>query len=417
MNPLLSKLQTLDGQRVALLAKVDTTDAAGLPALSAELDQVDAAIAATNNIIAKSGETTRRVEVHDNRADKPWASFGEQLQAVVRAAQPGGGIDPRLVDVRAAASGASALVGTDGGFLVSEDVASEIFKKVYETGQLASRCSVTPISANSDSLEVPYVDETSRATGSRWGGVRVYRANETDAATATKVKYGKWECRLEDLKGLSYMTNRLLEDAAALESVMRESMTNEFAFTLDDEILNGDGIGKCLGVLKSGALVTVSKEAGPQTADTIVLANVVKMYSRMWGRSKQNAVWLINTDVLPQLFQLNVSVGNNAFPVFMPPGGVSGSPYSTLYGRPIIEIEQAATIGDLGDINFVDLSQYKLIRKGGLKSDVSMHVRFIYDEMCFKFGMRVNGQPMWKAPLTPYKGANTLSPFVTLEAR
>jgi hypothetical protein len=46
-----------------------------------------------------------------------------------------------------------------------------------------------------------------------------------------------------------------------------------------------------------------------------------------------------------------------------------------------------------------------------------MHVAFLTDEMTFRITYRVDGEPIWNAPLTPYKGANTLSPFVTLQSR
>ena len=103
--------------------------------------------------------------------------------------------------------------------------------------------------------------------------------------------------------------------------------------------------------------------------------------------------------------------------MYMPAGGVSGAQYSTLFGRPVIPVEQANTIGSLGDISLVDLSQYLLIDKGGLNAASSIHVRFLYDESVFRFIYRVDGQPIWKSTLTPFKGSNTLSPFVTLAPR
>ena len=137
----------------------------------------------------------------------------------------------------------------------------------------------------------------------------------------------------------------------------------------------------------------------------------------MWSKSKSNAVWFINQDIIPQLYSLNISVGNNAYPVYMPPGGVSAEPYGTIFGRPVIEVEQAGSLGSVGDINFVDLSQYLLIDKGGINAATSIHVRFLYDESVFRFIYRVDGQPIWKTSLVPYKGANNLSSFVTLGAR
>ena len=92
-------------------------------------------------------------------------------------------------------------------------------------------------------------------------------------------------------------------------------------------------------------------------------------------------------------------------------------PYNTLMGRPVIAIEQCPTLGTVGDIIAADLSQYLGITKGGLQSASSMHVRFLYDEMTFRFVLRVDGQPLWSSALTPFKGSDTQGPFVVLATR
>jgi HK97 family phage major capsid protein len=115
---------------------------------------------------------------------------------------------------------------------------------------------------------------------------------------------------------------------------------------------------------------------------------------------------------------MTLGVGAGGLPAYMPPGGLSVAPYGTLKGRPIIEIEQCAALGTVGDIMLVDLSQYLTIEKGGLQSASSIHVQFVTDETAFRFVMRNNGQPLWDSPLTPYKGTtSTLSPFITLATR
>jgi hypothetical protein len=45
-----------------------------------------------------------------------------------------------------------------------------------------------------------------------------------------------------------------------------------------------------------------------------------------------------------------------------------------------------------------------------------MHLRFDYDETVFKFTLRMDAQPLWDVPLTPFKGTNTQSPFVALSS-
>ena len=128
-------------------------------------------------------------------------------------------------------------------------------------------------------------------------------------------------------------------------------------------------------------------------------------------------VWLVNQDVTPQLHQLNLPVGTGGALVYMPPGGLSQSPYGTLYGRPVLESEYCSTLGTVGDIILFSPSQYQMIDKGGVQSAMSIHVRFIYDEQVFRFVYRIDGKPLWHQPLTPYQGTNTQSPFVTLATR
>jgi HK97 family phage major capsid protein len=102
----------------------------------------------------------------------------------------------------------------------------------------------------------------------------------------------------------------------------------------------------------------------------------------------------------------------------MPANGVSGAPYGTLFGRPVLEIEQTATLGTVGDVVLADLSQYLMIEKGGMESASSIHVKFTTDETAFRFVMRVDGQPAWNQYLTPASGStNYLSPFIALATR
>jgi hypothetical protein len=47
----------------------------------------------------------------------------------------------------------------------------------------------------------------------------------------------------------------------------------------------------------------------------------------------------------------------------------------------------------------------------------SIHVKFVYGENTLRWNYRVNGEPLWNTYLTPYKGSDTLSPFVAMGAR
>ncbi len=362
--------------------------------------------------IEPDDRSTEKPEVKPTPAkdnEKRFASFGEQLMAAYRAATPGGKVDERLTT--RAASGLNESTPSDGGFLVQQDFVTELLKRTYETGILASKVKKIPISTNANGMKINAIDEDSRANGSRCGGVQTYWEGEADEITASKPKFRQMELSLKKLTGLCYATDELLQDAAALEAVIRQAFAEEFGFKIDDAILSGSGEGEPLGILNSGAIVTVAKEAS-QT-DTITVENLIKMWNRLWSRSRANAVWYINQELEPYLYTLKI--GDK--PVYIPAGGLSEKPYGTLFGRPVVPIEQCSAAGEVGDIILADIGQYLLIDKGGIKSASSIHVRFLYDENVFRFIYRVDGKPIWTKPLTPYKGSATVSPFVTLAKR
>ncbi len=350
--------------------------------------------------------------VSDEPKAGPFRRLGEQLVAIAEAARPGGRTDDRLFKVVGAASGASASVGADGAFLIQKDFSTALLDKPEEMSVLWPATFPVPIGPNSDGLEAPAVDETSRATGSRWGGVRVYRVAEAETVTATKPKVNLLKIDLEDLMALFYATDRLLRDASALGAIVEKAFRSEFGFVIDDEIFRGTGVGQCLGIMNSAALVSVAKESG-QAAATFVAANAAKMFARMPARLIGGGVWYINQDVLPQL--VTMTLGDQ--PIYLPAGTIANAPYGLLLGRPVAAIEQAETLGTKGDVLFANLQEYITITKDQLESADSIHVRFLYNERTFRWTLRMNGAPAWKSNLTPYKGTAARSPFVVLDTR
>ncbi len=344
-----------------------------------------------------------------------FSSLGEQMAAVVNASRRGGSVDPRLYN--AAADGLSTTVPTDGGFLVQQDFVNGLLQDMIKTGILAPKCRPQPISSNANSIKINGVDETSRVS-TRYGGIKGYWVDEASETTKSKPKFRKIELNLHKLMGICYATDELLADAAALEGFIRNAFPSEFAFLIDDAIIRGTGAGQPLGILNAGCLVTQAKENG-QDADTIVAENVIKMSSRIFASSYLNANWYINQMCLPQLYSMSIAVGTGGQLVFTPPGGLSQSPYGMLLGRPVIPIEQASALGDVGDIILADMNGYILAQKGGVQTDVSIHVEFLTDQQVFRFILRIDGQPVRASALTPYKGGATAtqSHFVTLAAR
>ncbi len=383
------------------------------------LDLEDAARPLT--VAAPVGPFSGQITVGQDRAElQPFASFGEQLQAIAYAGMnKGADQDPRLH--WAVSTGAGEAVPSEGGFLVQRDFSTDLLALMHDQGQLLSRVRTIPISANANGIKLPTIDETSRVNGSRWGGVQGYWADEAGTVTETRPKFGRIELDLKKLMAIGYVTEELLRDSAALEVIMSTAFTEELVFKVEDAIINGTGSGQPLGILNSGGLVTVDAEIA-QVAATVVSANILNIHSRMPSRQRGAAIWLINQEIEPQLYTMALPAadGSALVMLYRPPGSndVAGvAAFGTLLGRPVVPVEYCAALGTVGDIMLVALSEYLLIDKGGVRQDSSMHVRFLYDEMTFRFIYRVDGQPAWKSAVTPFKGTLTYSPFVALATR
>ena len=339
--------------------------------------------------------------------------------AIKNSSAPNSRVDERLYkvhDLYNAASGLNETTPSEGGFLIQPSLSSEILQNAFSEGQLAKLCRRQPIGANANGLKINGVDETSRVTGSRWGGTRGYWIGESDEITASKPKFRQIELALKKQAVLIYCTDELLQDAVALEAFIREVAPKEIAFMVDDSLISGTGAGMPLGCLSAGSLITVSAEEGQQ-ADTLVAENAVKMIKRTLGRST-DYVWLYNKECLDQIYTMSLAVGTGGIPLFMAAGSLPNQPENRLLGLPLIEMEQCSALGDLGDLilaNFKD--GYILGDKGGVQADMSIHVRFVYDESVFRFVYRVDGQPVLASDITPFKGTDTQSHFIALETR
>lgn len=361
--------------------------------------------------------------LHDRILDDPkrgFASIGDFFQSIYQAYVPGQPVsDERLLRIGAAATGLNQTQGSQGGYLVPPQFSTAIWDGMNEApDNLMQYCDVHQVTG--ESLTFNANAETSRATGSRYGGVRGYWINEGDEKTASSPRFRRLTLEPNELAVLVYATDKLLRNAPALDSYIRRAAGEEIMWLVNDAIINGTGVGMPLGILNSAATIEVAKEVG-QAADTIELENIQKMYARLLSRARAGAAWYINQDIEVELEGLSATVGTGGFPVYLPSGGgfptITMAPNARLKGLPVRPAEYMKTLGDKGDILLANLQYYALGIQGGIQEAMSIHVRFLFDESVFRFVFNVDGQPWVNAPLTPANGSNTLSPFVTLAAR
>lgn len=311
--------------------------------------------------------------------------------------------------------GLNTYEGEHGASLVLPEFAPTIMERSADN-DLWSRTDNYTVSGNS--MTFPKWRETNRTNGNRAGGLMHFWRGEEQAYIKSSPAVDGTSLKVNKMTVLVYITEEMLADASyVLPQFVSKRVREEIAFGLGNSIVRGTGVGMPLGYLNAPATITVSKESG-QTANTLVGANIIKMWARRDAAAGDaNFAWYVNQEVEAALPTLELGTTGNGQLVYMPAGGLSGSPYATLMGRPVIRTEFNSGLGTRGDIALVDLSRYITINKGGIVETASPHVEFLRDIIAYKFSIRVDGRPADDSPITPFQGTATQSAFVTLETR
>jgi HK97 family phage major capsid protein len=300
---------------------------------------------------------------------------------------------------------------SQGGFLVPTQFVADLQMQTMLDDGIPGMC--TPLPVESSTISIPFVNDVSH-TGGVYGGVVVKRTGEGAQKLYSKPTLGLCTLTLHKLTILTYVSEELMEDSpASVGAIFAKMFAEALSHMIANDLIDGTGAGMGLGIINAPATIHVVRAVPGQ----IEWVDVVGLWSRLHPRCIQKAVWLANTDTMPQLMQMHHLVGaGNAIPVYQPGNKDSVSRYGTLMGIPLMLTEHAQSLGDTGDLILADLSQMLLARKGP-KVDSSIHLRFDYNEQTFRAVVRYDCQPWWPAPVTPKHGDHTVSPFVVLDNR
>lgn len=304
-------------------------------------------------------------------------------------------------------------VPADGGFLIPENLRSELLRVALESAIVRPRARVVPM----ETLRVPFpsIDSTSNAS-SVYGGVVAYWTEEAGALTASSAKFGRVVLEAKKLTAYSEVPNELFNDALmGLMVFINQIFPEAIAFEEDYKFMLGTGVGEPLGFVNCPASVAVTAEVG-QPAATIVWENIAKMYSRMLPTSLNRAIWLCSPDTFPQLATMALSVGTGGGPIWLN-NGQAGPPASIL-GRPVVITEKLPTVGTTGDICFADPAYYLIGDRMTIAASTSVDYKFANDQTAVRFIERVDGRPWLNSAITPKNNSsNTLTPFVQIATR
>lgn len=366
-------------------------------------------------VIEKTEERKLDAEPKSDKKLRVYNNLGEQLKAI-RNFGTTGNIDERLLRLNKeerAASGMNELSPSEGGFALQTDFGGMMMDSAVQNGEILSRVDSYEVGANATGVRFVEIDEESIAD-TIFGGVQVYWANEATTVSASKPKLRERKLELEKLMGLAYATDEMMDDTNFITELYSRSFEAGIIRKFESTIVAGTGVGTPTGFLNANNKISQAKETG-QAADTILWENIVKMYNRRLKKPMSRFAWICHPDVKETFDFMEFPIGVSGVPVYLQES--KAGDVTTLKGLPVIESDLCSALGDEGDLMLVDLSDYLVIRKGGIKTATSIHVLFTTGEQAFRFTFRGNGEPKSKTPLTIKNSTKTRSGIVLLAAR
>jgi HK97 family phage major capsid protein len=341
--------------------------------------------------------------VDGGAADPHIKSFGDWLMAVMR------GDEARLRRIYHSAKTLSGDSGGAGGYTVPAEYSGQLLQVATGSSQVLARVRRIPVSAPMG--EYPALDQyLSPAAGTGESalaaGVKPGKRVEGAAYSETEPQFEMIRYRITDAaSGMVKVTKELRADSAAgVEAFLHNVIGVAVANKMEHYILRGSGAGEPLGLLNAPALVNIT----PATNNVFAYADAVSMVSRFKAVGGV-PVWLYHPGMINDIAKFEVGTGGAVFV-----NQLNANMSMTLLGNPMLASEHLPQPDSGGCVVLADLGAYVLFEKGGLYIEFSEHAAFAEGKDTWRFGVRCDGQPWMKAPITlaDPQGSYTVSPYV-----
>lgn len=311
--------------------------------------------------------------------------------------------------------------GTAGGYTVAPTYGDELLK-------LAGEQSIVRPYSNNKKLPgreayYPMLNQTFVPSGSQsapqsayTGGVKMQWGMEAQAGTPTEPAFKQVHIVTNPLQGLTKISKFLLDDSfISVDTELKSLFSEAIAIAEDYAFLNGDGVGKPKGVLKSDALITYATRA---TVNTFKLVDAANMMGAMTPASRAKSVWVMTNNLFSNLVQLVDSSGRVTYISNVGSGYNNANLTASLllFGRPVLFTEKTPGLGSVGDVLLADFSKYITADTGSLAIAASDQYSFNTNQITYRIIHRVDGQSQIDAALTQMDGSTKNSPFVTLDS-
>lgn len=326
---------------------------------------------------------------------------GEFLQAVTNAGM-GRSLDPRLIQATAGDL-VRESAGADGGYALPVDK-RQLEMLLGSPEALHGLCDQLTTQTNAVTLptdEDPDWSSTMAGTDVAEGAALTEQKPILLTQTLPLVKRGV----------LVRVTGEMVEDVLGIEQYVLSKSGRKLNFKL--------GAVAFATWLASPAKITNAKTAGAAAGSPPDIGNLQKMWAQMLPEHQARAIWVMNPQLEPALQSMRLDgAAGGTFPLYVPPAGVAGAPYSTIYGRPVLKWEGSPAIGTEGDFMLVCPSAFWCVMKAnGPRSAASIHYEFAKDIVAYRSYVRMVCASKFSAPILRGDGVAHAGNVVSLATR
>lgn len=271
-----------------------------------------------------------------------------------------------------------------GGYLAPPEYAAEVLRDIVEMNPIRALASVK--GTNSASVIYPTRKPMGNAT---WDDIA-----EDTAETSSADIFGQLEVHTHGMSTFVDIHNLLLSDAPAVETEVREAITEDFALKETRSWALGTGINQPEGLLINTDIATYKNGHA-----TILQAdNLVKFLYSIAQTYRGRGAWAMNGTTLGLLRIMKDGQGNWLWQ----PSLQAGQP-ETILGRPVVEVLDMPDVASgTTPIIYGDFSGYRILDRASLTTLVDPYTRAIKKETRFHFGRRVGGRVIMAAKFKKY---------------
>jgi HK97 family phage major capsid protein len=306
--------------------------------MSMDKDNAERALKASEERISKM-EADFKISPRGNGASEDAyktakEAYSKSIQSFIRKGREDADINSKAMEAYPELKALSVGHDPDGGYLVSPDHSSQIITQLYETSPMRQVCTVESIS--SDALDI--MEDINDMAGG-WSGEVASRA-ETDTA-----EIGMRRISVHELSAMPKASQKILDDAVInIESWLATKQADKFSRLENTAFVTGTGVGQPRGFTTYGAGTTNPgqiERVTTATNDVLDDVDLVDLLYSLKAEYRKNATWAFNRNSMAVISKIQDGQGRFVFQ----PGLQLGAP-SGLLGRPIVEFNDMANVGD-----------------------------------------------------------------------